>query len=189
MQRLHQFVFVTSVLALSWYTMMAVHEFGHVVGALATGGTIERVVLHPLTISRTDVSPNPSPSVVVWLGPILGCFIPLMIWWFVPRRFDLARSLALFFAGFCLIANGTYIAIGSFDRIGDCDVMLLHGSPHWTLLVFGALTVPLGLYIWHRFGSVKALLADPSLVDPGAAYMLAGGLIVLLTLEFTIFAM
>lgn len=101
MQRLHQFVFVTSVLALSWYTMMAVHEFGHVVGALATGGTIERVVLHPLTISRTDVSPNPSPSVVVWLGPILGCFIPLMIWWFVPRRFDSARSLALFFAGFC----------------------------------------------------------------------------------------
>ena len=28
--------------------MMAFHELGHVVGALLTGGTVERVVLHPL---------------------------------------------------------------------------------------------------------------------------------------------
>ena len=43
-------------MALSWFVMMAVHELGHVVGALATAGSIERVILSPLTISRTDVS-------------------------------------------------------------------------------------------------------------------------------------
>jgi len=186
MQRFHQLIFVASLLALSWFAMMAVHEFGHVVGAITTGGAVERVVLHPLTISRTDVSPNPNPSIVVWLGPILGCIIPAFVWWFVPRRFTISRKIALFFAGFCLLANGAYIAIGSVDRVGDCGVMLQYGSPLWTLMLFGALTIPLGLYAWHRLGSVKQFLADPSLVDPIVAYTLFGALVVLLVLEFTI---
>ena len=186
MQRFHQLIFVASLLALSWFAMMAVHEFGHVVGALTTGGTVERVVLHPLTISRTDVSPNPNPSLVVWLGPILGCIIPAAAWWFIPRRFAIARNIAMFFAGFCLLANGAYIAIGAFDRVGDCGVMLQHGSPLWTLLLFGILTIPAGFYLWHRLGSVKQFLADPSLVDPIVAYTLFGALIVMLALEFTI---
>ncbi len=183
MQRFHQFVFVVSLLVLSWFAMMAVHELGHVVGALTTGGTVERVVLHPLTISRTDVSPNPNPSVVVWLGPILGCMVPAAVWWFMPRRFATARNIAMFFAGFCLLANGAYIAVGSFDRVGDSGVMLQHGSPVWMLLLFGTLTVPLGFYLWHRLGSVKQFLTDPSLVDPVVAYMLLGALAVMLALE------
>ena len=89
-------------------------------------------------------------------------------------------------AGFCLLANGAYIAIGSFDRVGDCGVMLQHGSPLWTLMLFGALTIPLGFYAWHRVGSVNHFLADPSLVDPIVAYTLFGALVVLLVLEFTI---
>ena len=184
MQRIHQLVFIASLLALSWFAMMAVHEFGHVVGALTTGGTIERVVLHPLTISRTDVSPNPNPSIVVWLGPIFGCVVPAAVWWFIPRRFSVARHIAMFFAGFCLLANGAYIAIGSFGRIGDCGVMLQHGSPFWALLIFGMLTIPLGIYLWHRLGSVKQFLADPSMVDPIVAYTLLVSLVVMLTLEF-----
>ena len=186
MQRFHQLIFFASLLSLSWFAMMAVHELGHVVGALVTGGVVERVVLHPLTISRTDVSPNPEPSIVVWLGPILGCFIPAAVWWFVPRHFTAAHYIAMFFAGFCLITNGAYIAIGSFGRVGDCGVMLEHGSPLWTLLLFGAMTIPLGFYLWHRLGSVKQFLADPSLVDPAVVYTLFGVLVVLLVLEFTI---
>ena len=69
MQRFRQLVFVVSLLALSWFAMMAFHEVGHVVGAVITGGTVERVVLHPLTISRTDVSPNPNPSNRCLAGP------------------------------------------------------------------------------------------------------------------------
>ena len=186
MQRFHQFVFVASLLALSWFAMMAVHEMGHVVGALTTGGNVKRVVLHPMTISRTDVAPNPKPSIVVWLGPILGCAVPAIAWLFVPRRFSVARNIALFFTGFCLLANGAYIAIGSFDRVGDCGVMLRHGSPLWSLLLFGALTIPLGFYSWHRLGSVKQFLADPSLIDPAVAYILLGTLLAMLVLEFTI---
>ena len=186
MQRLHQFVFVASLLAMSWFAMMACHELGHVVGALVTGGTVEQVVLHPLTISRTDISPNPNPSVVVWFGPIFGCVLPVVCYWIVPRRMTIVHKIAMFFAGFCLLANGAYIAFGSFDRVGDCGKMLQHGSPLWTLLLFGALTIPLGFYIWHRMGSVKKFFADPSLVGPAAAYWLLGVLVVVLALEFSI---
>src|SRR3989304_3279482 len=109
MQRLRQFLFAFSLAALSWWAMMAVHELGHVLGAIATGGAVERVVLHPLAISRTDVVPNPHPAIVVWLGPVVGCALPLAVSAMIPRRRTFARSVSRFFAGFCLIANGAYI--------------------------------------------------------------------------------
>lgn len=153
-------VFAVTVLAICWFVMMAVHELGHVLGAFATGGTIQRVVLHPLSISQTDVSPNPSPLIVVWLGPIIGCLLPIGIWLAIPGRFAMTKSIVKFLAGFCLIANGCYISIGAFDRVGDCDVMLLHGSPLWTLLAFGMLSVPAGLWIWHQMGSPLDVFRD-----------------------------
>ena len=186
MRRFHQIVFVVSLLALSWFAMMAFHELGHVVGAVLTGGTVERVVLHPLTISRTDVSPNPKPLIVVWLGPILGCFFPAVCWGLLPRRLTVVRNIALFFVGFCLLANGSYIAIGSFDRVGDCGVMLQHGSSFWTLLLFGAITIPLGFFVWHRLGSAKEFFAVPSLVEPTLTYVLFGILVGVLWLGFSI---
>ena len=44
MRRFHQLLSIASILAVSWLAMMAVHEFGHVVGAYLTGGHVERVV-------------------------------------------------------------------------------------------------------------------------------------------------
>ena len=160
--------------------MMAVHELGHAVGAIVTGGNIERMVLHPLTISRTDVSPNPNPAVVVWLGPILGSLIPLAVWGLIPRRTTIARNVAMFFAGFCLIANGAYISIGSVDRAGDCGEMLRTGSPLWTLLAFGVVTVPLGLFLWHRLGSLRHFLSDPAVVTSRSAYLVLCVLLVVI---------
>lgn len=183
MLRLQQLIFVASLLALSWHAMMAVHEFGHVIGAFGTGGDVQRVVLHPLTISRTDVSPNPDPSIVVWLGPVLGCLIPAAIWLLMSERWIVTRRLAKFFAGFCLVANGAYISLGSFDRIGDCGVMLDHGSPLWLLLAFGAVTIPLGFCVWHSLGSVTCFISDPNRVDPAAAKMLAIAMVVIMVLE------
>lgn len=45
--------------------MQAIHECGHVLGAWLTGGQVARVVLNPLTLSRTDLAENPRPLVVV----------------------------------------------------------------------------------------------------------------------------
>ena len=128
--RIQQVTLILSTFLLSWLLMLAVHEFGHMAAAWITGGHIERVVLHPLSISRTDVQPNPHPAIVVWAGPLVGTFLPLAF----CGVFALARlpnAFLQFFAGFCLIANGAYIAFGSFQRIGDCGEMLHHGSPNW----------------------------------------------------------
>jgi hypothetical protein len=57
-----------------------------------------------------------------------------------------------FFSGFCLLANGLYIGVGSFVGIGDCGEMLRHGSQQWQLLLFGAATAALGLWLWHGQG-------------------------------------
>ena len=113
----------------------------------------------------------PNPAMVVWLGPILGCLIPLVLWLLVPRRMTSARNVASFFAGFCLISNGSYIAIGSLDRVGDCGEMLRTGSPLWTLFAFGVVTVALGLFLWHRLGSLKHFLSNPSVIASRSAYL------------------
>src|SRR5262245_47812947 len=124
--------------------MQAVHESGHVLGAWLTGGRVARVVLHPLTISRTDLGHNPNPLVVVWSGPVIGTILPLLLWMGAAALRVPGAFVLRFFAGFCLLANGLYIGVGSFDRVGDCAEMLDHGSTMFQLWLFGAFTSPLG---------------------------------------------
>lgn len=78
MKRFDQILLIASFVAFSWLVMQTVHELGHVLGARTTGGTVTKVVLHPLALSRTDVSPNPRPLLVVWAGPIVGAVLPLI---------------------------------------------------------------------------------------------------------------
>jgi hypothetical protein len=175
--RLHQIVLIGSVVLGSWFGMQVVHECGHVLGAWLTGGRVARVILHPLTISRTDLAHNPSPLVVVWAGPIVGVAVPLLVW-AVTTAARLSGAFVLrFFAGFCLLANGLYIGVGSFDRVGDCGEMLRHGSESWQLWLFGAATAPVGLVLWHRQGPHFGLGGAP--VHRGVAY---GSLVVCLAL-------
>ncbi len=64
---------------LCWLGMMGVHEVGHVLAGIFTGGTVTKVVVHPLAISRTDIAPNPMPLIVVWAGPLIGVLLPLLL--------------------------------------------------------------------------------------------------------------
>jgi hypothetical protein len=182
--RLPQVVLILSTIAASWWGMQAVHELGHVLGALATGGKVTRVVLHPLSISRTDVSPNPQPLIVVWTGPAVGVVAPLAIWGAAVGIGIRGAYVLRFFAGFSLIANGLYIAGGSFDGVGDCGEMLRHGSPIWTLWLFGMATAPGGLWLWHRQGTHFGLGAARGKVDGRVAVATFAFCIVLAGLGF-----
>ena len=186
MKRLRQVLLIGSFLPLCWLAMMAVHELGHLTSAVATGGTVERVVLHPLTISRTDVSPNPHPLFVAWGGPILGILLPLaLLAVFKAARLKWAY-LPQFFAGFCLIANGAYIGAGSFSKAGDAGDMLRHGSPTWSLWLFGVVTLPLGLYLWNGLGPHFGLGAAAGKVDRRAAYASCGMLLLTIVAELAL---
>jgi hypothetical protein len=166
--------------------MQAVHELGHVTGAWLTGGRVARVVLHPLAISRTDLAENPRPLIVVWSGPALGVLLPVAAWAVAAWARMPGRYVLRFFAGFCLVANGAYIAGGSFDRIGDCGEMLRHGSPIWHLWAFGGAAVPAGVALWHRQGPHFGLAPAGGRVDAAVAYSTLAAFVLLLALGFAV---
>jgi hypothetical protein len=181
--RLHQVVLIVSTLVGSWLGMQAIHEWGHVLGAWATGGTVQSVVLHPLTISHTELTENPHPLIVVWAGPVLGALIPLAFWAIANLYKSPITFLLRFFAGFCLIANGLYIALGSFEGVGDSGVMLQLGSARWQLWLFGASTVPTGFWLWHKQGAQFGFGPSGNLVNARIAYGVLAGVILLAVLE------
>jgi hypothetical protein len=151
-QTVHQAILVVSTLLGSWLGMQTAHESGHVLGALFTGGEIAAVVLHPLTISHTEMIENPHPMVVVWAGPLVGVLLPLFLWALLAATGAPGAFIARFFAGFCLIANGAYLGVGSFLGTGDCGEMFRQGSSAWILRIFGAIAVPLGFWLWNGQG-------------------------------------
>jgi len=184
--RLPQVVLIASTVLGSWLGMQAVHELGHVGGAWLTGGCVQRVVLNPLTISRTDLACNPRPLLVVWAGPVVGGLLPVVPW-LVAAAVRLRWAFLLrFFAGFCLLANGLYIGVGSFDGVGDCGEMLRHGSSPWQLWLFGAVTAPGGLWLWHRQGPHFGLGPARGKVSRPAAYAALTACLLLVVLAFVV---
>jgi hypothetical protein len=139
-----------------------------------------------VTISRTDLAENPRPLAVAWAGPAVGVLAPLAAWAAAARFRMPGRYVLRFFAGFCLVVNGAYIAGGSFDRIGDCGEMLRHGSPAWHLWLFGAVAVPAGLALWHRQGTHFGLGAAAGRVSGGVAYATLAAAATLLALGFAV---
>lgn len=170
MERIRQILLIGSFLPLCWLAMMGVHELGHVMAAWFTGGTVTKVVVHPLAISRTDVSPNPEPLIVAWAGPLMGVGLPLLAWCCFCWGKLPGAGFVRFFAGFCLIANGAYIGVGSFHRVGDAGDIVRLGSPIWTAWLFGAVGIAAGLALWHGGGRPFGLGDARGQVDSRAVW-------------------
>ena len=64
---------------------------------------------------------NPCPLYVAWGGPVLGCLLPLALLGIVKLFAKPYSYPAVFFAGFCLVANGAYLAGGSFSGGNTLD--------------------------------------------------------------------
>jgi hypothetical protein len=173
MKRQHHLVLIGSTLAFSWLAMQAVHELGHAVGAGLSGGQISKVVLHPATISQTRLAANPHPQFVAWMGPIVGVALPILALLAARVAGWRAWYLVQFFAGFCLVANGAYIAFGSIGRIGDAGDLLRHGAAPMLLWLFGLVTIPAGLWLWHGLGRNFGLGAGGQVNRADAYVMLA----------------
>ncbi len=184
MRRAIQVVFASSTAYLSWIAMMAVHEFGHGLHAWLSGGAVAKVTLPLFGFSRTDLADNPSPLLVAWGGPVWGIVLPLVVlvvakaldarYWYVIR----------FFAGFCLIANGAYLGVGSFIRAGDAGDLMRYGSPQWLLIAFGIITTTLGLYLWHGLGEHFGIGIARGKVD----HATAGGVLMVLVVVLILLA-
>jgi hypothetical protein len=151
-KRQHQWLLIASTVAFSWLAMQIVHELGHVGAAWASGGKIAEVRLHPAAISYTLLSHNPQPLFVAWMGPLMGVAMPVLAWLIARWRSVRGWYVVQFFAGFCLVANGAYLAAGTYYRIGDANELLHFGTPPALVWLFGSLTFPTGLWLWNGLG-------------------------------------
>jgi hypothetical protein len=155
--RIQQFVFIITFIGFCWLTMQVVHELGHIFSARISGGQVEKVVLQPLTFSRTDVSSNPHPLIQIWGGPIVGITLPMAIMAIAYFFHTSYLLLFRFFAGFCCVANGAYIGFGPNSPGLDTQVMLSLGCERWQLMLFGLPMLVLGLYFLNGTGKIFGL--------------------------------
>src|SRR4051812_23944774 len=183
MSRVYQAILIVSILGLSWLGMQIVHEAGHVLAAWAGGEEVHRVVLHPLAISRTDTSHQRHPLLIIWGGPALGVLLPLAALGLTRLLLLRWSYLVRFFAGFCLVANGVYLGVGSFEGVGDAGDLLRSGAPRWALIAFGLACVPCGLFLWHGLGPYFGLGTTERRVDRRAALGTLALLLIVVTVE------
>ena len=121
---------------------------------MALRGRVQRIHVPFWGFSFTELSANPHPAFVAWGGFVWGCAIPLLV--LAVAGIARARGALLagvrLFAGFCLIANGVYLAAGQIDAVGDAGDLLRGGVPRWVLIAVGALAITCGLLLWHLAG-------------------------------------
>ncbi|HEY4312364.1 MAG TPA: hypothetical protein VGN12_23145 [Pirellulales bacterium] len=173
-ERFRQLTLISYTICFSWLAMMAVHEFGHALTGWLTGGTVRRIVLPIVGFSRTDLSTNPHLLAVAWGGCVWGSLLPLALFAALPRSISRFWFLAKFFAGFCCIANGAYLAGGVWLAAGDAGDLLAHGAQRWHLVAFGIPAIALGLWLWNGIGPNFGLGRQQGHVDKLTAEMAAG---------------
>ena len=143
------------LLVVAWQVMTFTHEMGHVIGGWCSGGTLKAAKLLPWQFPYSSFDPDPSPLITLWCGPILGVVVPL-----IPALLFRRRS-TWFVASFCLLANGSYLALGwiSGDRYLDTTKLLAAGSHPVTIVAFCLLTIGFG-YVRFRQSCIAVL--EPS---------------------------
>jgi len=147
-----QAAYLLTVTLLFWLGMQVFHELGHVLGALATGAEILRVVLHPLKLSETVLGRNPEPALVAFTGTLAGSGLPLLLYGFTRTLHLGDTALQRAFAGFCLIANGVYLVFGPSTGPSDTGVMVTAGWSGGLLRTAGLLLAGTGIYLWNGLG-------------------------------------
>lgn len=169
-----QALLILSMLASSWLGMLACHELGHALNAWLSGGTVTAIDLPLVGFSQTHVAPNPHPRFTAWGGAVWGSLLPLVVWICARRWLRPYAFLAAFFAGFCLAANGVYLAAGSFigaaSEADDAHELLRHGAARWQLIAFGLIAAALGLRFWQGLGKSFGLKVPGGAVDRKAAF-------------------
>ncbi|TWT49229.1 hypothetical protein Pla22_44210 [Rubripirellula amarantea] len=146
--------------------MLLTHEIGHLVGGWCGGATLVDVDLAPWRMPYSIHHPDPHPRLTLWAGPLLGVIVPVGTAILVqghktrrqtkqqtqqPTRRQAWRKWAWLVADFCLLANGTYLAIAwvACDRFLDTPRMLAAGVSPIFIAAYCVVTVSVG-YVRFR---------------------------------------
>ncbi len=142
----------TLLLVIAWSVFVLTHEGGHIIGGWLSGGTLAEADLLPWHLPHSRFAPDPHPLVTVWSGPLLGAILP------VALALAIGRNWAWLIAYFCLLANGTYLAVAwvTGDRLLDTARLLDAGAWSISIVAYCALTISAG-YVGFRRECVRLL--------------------------------
>lgn len=143
-------------LGVSWTVMAWTHEGGHIVGGWLMGGHLQYAELRPWLLPYSHFEPDPQPLVTLWAGPIFGAVVPWRIALMVPRVHT------RFIAGFCLLANGAYLATAAYagDALLDTTKLLAAGAWSVSIGMYCLITITVGYPMFRD--SVVRLIGQPS---------------------------
>jgi membrane-associated protease RseP (regulator of RpoE activity) len=68
-------------LIIFWYPLSVVHEIGHCISVYVNGGKVDGFVWHFGIFSETVRHGSAHPIIDLWAGSVIGCIIPLIIWY------------------------------------------------------------------------------------------------------------
>ncbi len=132
--------------------MTTTHEIGHIIGGWIGGATLTDFEVAPWRLPYSLHQPDPHPRLTLWAGPLVGVVVPSLIAAIIRRRW------AWFIADFCLIANGSYLAVAwvTGDRFLDTPRMLASGVHPASIVLYCLLTTTIG-YVRFRADSIALL--------------------------------
>jgi hypothetical protein len=132
--------------------MISGHELGHILCGWSCGGKLQSADLLPWHLPFSIFDPDPRPLITLWGGPIIGVLLPVGIAW------SAKQDSLWFIANFCLLANGSYIAIAwiTGEPYLDTTKLLEHGAHPLSIGVYCLLTIGFG-YAGFRRSCVQYL--------------------------------
>ncbi len=160
--------------AFAYNVVSALHELGHVVGALATGGHPHSLVLHPFSTSSVEVSPDPRPLVTYGAGVLAPPVVGLAL--FRALRHVQAPVLlpVLLIPSIAWASSGLYLVVGAALQVGDAAVLMQTGIPRAALFAAGAACLPVSGLLARRL--LRLIGIDRSSTPGRRAVILGGGI-------------
>ncbi|MEQ8208393.1 MAG: hypothetical protein RH917_01070 [Lacipirellulaceae bacterium] len=126
--------------------MAVSHETGHLLGGWIGGSTLLKCDLAPWRLPYSIHNPDPNPALTLWSGPLVGVGLPALL------AFAIGRWWTWFIADFCILANGTYLALAALsgDPLLDTPRMIAAGiHPTW-IASFCLITISVGYFRFRR---------------------------------------
>ena len=134
------------LLIAAWVVMTVTHELGHLIGGWLGGASLQQFYLAPWRVPYSVHHPDPHPLVSLWMGPLVGVLAPFV------AALILRRSWAFFIADFCLLANGTYLAIAWIAGSPQLDTqrLLAAGASPVLVAMYCVATIAFGYVRFRR---------------------------------------
>jgi hypothetical protein len=182
-----QAIFVFGSLCFSIVASTILHESGHALATLLTGGKISSLVINPLGWSYVvyESSILPQPLFTAWGGILFSTIASIILLW-IALQFQNPYWVFIGFVGiFILLSNGMNFMMGLIYSTGDPALLYEYGVPIWIILLVGCLSA---------FGGVLlAILFQPFIgITPGDSFLrrlfILGSGIIFYRLLVTIYA-